>query len=546
MANHLINTASEMAQRWRDRQIPILFIVLFCVAVWGGQYGFRHLWEPDEARFTYISKEMKQRGSWLVPYRDGEFYAHKPPLMFWLINAGTIVTGGRFNHISGRLPSLLGLVLALWAISRIAAQWTDRPTAWRTFFVLCTSSLFWQKGGMGQIDMLLLGLQLTALHLLFKSDIEPTIWRPALAFIFMGLAILAKGPVGLIIPAGIYVCVHLATGQGKRVLSAHWLWGLPLALALPALWLLAAKWSGAPDAYFQELLFDQNLGRLAGKFGGHTQPIYYFLKYLPLDFLPWTVFVPIVAIQIWKTPEQRQLLYRLIAWMAFVVVFFSLSGSKRNLYILSAYPAAAMLVAAAMPRLSNVKINWQVATAYVMIAIIGLFGLFILYLPWVDKFPVSAWPPITTGMVFIGGAVLLLYQFRRHRLSVRWFFYFMGFFVTAEILLGSVLMPAYNPIKTPVELARAAPLHIAPGKPLLIFHATEEILSLYCDRQGLRINQPDALLAKMKELQTGIVVFHRSHWFKLKHLFEKYGQAHEQRVGSQLFIWLVFDTSEVN
>ena len=118
------SATADLVGQWRQKSVPVLFIVFFCLLVWGGQYALRHLWEPDEARYVYISKEMHQRDSWMIPYRDGEFYTHKPPLMFWLINAATLFTGGAFNQVAGRMPSLLGLILALWAITRIAARTT--------------------------------------------------------------------------------------------------------------------------------------------------------------------------------------------------------------------------------------------------------------------------------------------------------------------------------------------------------------------------------------------------------------------------------------
>ncbi len=533
--------AVALARNWYDKPVPVLFIIFFCMLLWGGQYVRRQLWEPDEARFTYISWEMNQRGNWLVPYRDGQFYAHKPPLMFWLIKIGTVFTAGRFNQIAGRLPTLLGLILALWAIARIAAAWVDRQAAWRTIFVLCTSSLFWQKGGMGQIDMLLLGLQLTALHLLFTTDESPAAWRSAMAFGFMGLAVLAKGPIGLIIPAGIYVFANLAAGQGRLVLRRHWLWGLPIALAPPLLWLAAARWSGAPDAYFMELLFDQNVGRLAGKFGGHRQPFYYFLKYLPLDFLPWTVFMPIVLGSLWIDAGRRRLVYRLVAWMAFVVIFFSLSGSKRNLYILSVYPAAAMLVAAAMPLLSAHKMKWQAIMVYTVAGMLGIIGLASMIAPLSMTLPVEKWPLITAGCLLASGSALLLLLFRRLKLNMKWFAAFIGFLISVEIIAGSMILPAFNPIKTPVELSRVAPVLIPPDKPLLLFQMTEEILSLYAKRQGMRIDDSDEMINQIKEQGKGIVVFQQAKWAELQDRFIQFGGARPFRVGSQRFVWLAFN-----
>ncbi len=83
------------------------FAVLFAAALlyWGTEYFSRELWAPDEARFAYVSQEMREGGHWLVPHRNGEYYAHKPPLMFWMINgAATVLAAGRSIRSRGVFP----------------------------------------------------------------------------------------------------------------------------------------------------------------------------------------------------------------------------------------------------------------------------------------------------------------------------------------------------------------------------------------------------------------------------------------------------------
>ena len=146
----------------RPHRVPLGVIALLALVLWGGQYVRRDLWEPDEARYAYVAREMRETGCWFVPHRNGEIYGHKPPLMFWMINASSVLTGGHITSVSTRLPSLAGAILALWAATALAAAWFGTRAAWRTLFVLMTSYLFWQQGSMGQIDALLCGLQMAA------------------------------------------------------------------------------------------------------------------------------------------------------------------------------------------------------------------------------------------------------------------------------------------------------------------------------------------------------------------------------------------------
>ena len=95
---------------------------------------------------------------------NGGLYPDKPPFQFWLINAASVLTGGEINGLSARLPSLLGMILALWAVARLAERWTRAAaTAWRAVVITMTSYLVWWEGGWGRIDALLLGLTMAAL-----------------------------------------------------------------------------------------------------------------------------------------------------------------------------------------------------------------------------------------------------------------------------------------------------------------------------------------------------------------------------------------------
>jgi hypothetical protein len=120
--------------------------------------------------------------------------------------------------------------------------------------------------------------------------------------------------------------------------------GVVLSLTIPLAWLFACWRSGAPTSYLRELVFTQNVSRAAGEFG-HRQPFFYYLLHLPVGFLPWTLFIPAAIVALRKT--NPALLRKLVVWSAFVVVFFSIPSSKRNLYILLAMPALAMMIAAA-------------------------------------------------------------------------------------------------------------------------------------------------------------------------------------------------------
>lgn len=516
-------------------------LFLLAALLWGGEYLRRDLWEPDEARYAYVAREMAQDGHWLVPFRSGEYYAHKPPLLFWLINGFSFVTGLPIGRLTVRLPGFFAGVLALWGTARLAERWVVERTAWPAVLTLCTTYLFWSEIGFARMDGPLLGWTMGALTLLVLNDDDPTLWRPALAWLCMGLGILTKGPVGLLVPAGAYVAMRLAAGEGIHLRKSHWIWGPLIALALPAIWLGLAWLHGAPDGYFRELLFSQNLERAAGVLG-HRKSIFYFFPSVPPDLLPWTLGLPAAVFIAWRNPCRRLLLRRLAGWIGFVFVFFSLIASKRNIYVLGLVPAVAILIGSAWPDMNTARFHWARFARGTFLLLFLLAGPGLLLASFHPGIPVPAhvfWP---TGLVATLGAILLWRELRRPAESPRFFLVAALCLMVAQATFGLFIYPAFNPIKTPDELAAAARKNVPPGRPLLIYRINGEILPYYANRPGEVARTHGDLLAAMRREGKGFAVFKKSDyeawgWVALP----LPGSSREYRMGSKTFTGVAFD-----
>ena len=109
----------------------------------------------DETRYLAVAWEMWQRGDFLVPFRNGAAYSHKPPLLFWLFHLGWAVFG--VNDIWPRLLSPLLALATLGVTARIAATlWPDAPwRAERSAWILLGCVVFAVFAGMAMFDMLL-------------------------------------------------------------------------------------------------------------------------------------------------------------------------------------------------------------------------------------------------------------------------------------------------------------------------------------------------------------------------------------------------------
>ena len=528
------------------RRPALVHLFLLAALLWGGEYLRRALWQPDEVRYAYVAREMAQDGHWLVPHRSGEYYAHKPPLLFWLVNLASFATALPIGRITVRLPGFFAGLLALWSVARLAERWAGAKAAWPSVLTLCTTYLFWHEIGFARMDGLLLGWTMGALALLFLNDDAPARWKPALAWLCMGLGILTKGPVGLLVPAGAYAAARLAAGEGRLLRKTHWLWGPLLALSLPALWLGAAWLHGAPDGYFRELLFSQNLSRAAGALG-HRQPFYYFLMSAPADLLPWTLVLPAAAGILFRDPARRPLLRRLGGWIAFILVFFSLSASKRNIYILGAFPAAAILIGSAWAELDAARSRPARFARGAFLLLLPIAGLGLLAASFHPKLPIPCWNLWPAGLAALNGGVALWREARWNNPSP-------GFFLLASLVLlavqaavGLFIYPAVNPLKTPVEFAAAVGARLPPDRPLLIYNMDGEIMPYYANRRGEVRRRPAELIAAMARERNGFAVFKKSDFDAWpSDIPLPAGPHREFRSGSRPYVWLEFGLADTN
>src|SRR5437867_2390955 len=170
----------------------------------------------------------------------------------------------------------------------------------------------------------------------------------------MGLATLAKGPVGLILPI---IAVLPALLIERDVTTARRLFspvGIALYLLVTLSWFGVFAWRlGAGYALW--VLMHQNIERYVGAWNS-THPVWYYLWRFPVGFFPWIVFLPWGVAQAFsaRERERRRSALFLVTWIGAILLFFSFSTGKRGVYIIPLYPAAAILVARLLTRASAI------------------------------------------------------------------------------------------------------------------------------------------------------------------------------------------------
>ncbi len=305
--------------------------------------GDRNIWIPLEARYALVAREMLEAGHWILPHLGGAVYADKPPLLFWSI-AFVSALGSGVTEWSARLPTAIaaiGVCLVTW---RLGVRLFSSTAGLLAALVLATSGGFFWSGRQALPDMLLTLWTTGACWALWEWFTGKRRKAAIGAGACMGLATLTKGPVGLVLPTLSGLIYLTVRRQGPK------LWGGDVLLCLGAFWGVTLTWFVPAVAqgglqYAQATLLHHSLERYVRAWE-HTAPWYFYLGAFPAEFLPWTLFLPqalVAGVRLCRH-QDREGWWFVLCWLVTVLGFFSLSTGKRDIYILPAIPAAALLV----------------------------------------------------------------------------------------------------------------------------------------------------------------------------------------------------------
>ncbi len=340
------------------RPAALLLLLWVCLSV--VQLPVREVMPPDESRFVHQAQVMRERGEWIVPYIGDVPNADKPPVIFWAANLFSLdrdrVTEGR-SRILASLGALAALLLTLRLGRRL---WDSAETGLLGAAIAVTTVEFSQKAQWMSCDMPLVGLVFGVLVLwreaLFDADTRtpPRRRGPMIAagWLLAAVGTLTKGPLGLMWPLWWVLAEAAARRRWRAVLALVSPPGLAGAAGYAALvfgWLtLFGQRSSAASRH--EALVTQTVDRYLHSWN-NVQPWYFFGAQTPMDFLPWSVFLPgaaLLAWRAWRRPAdgtERAAVRASVVFIAIALVFFSISPGKRGVYLLPLFPVLGMLVA---------------------------------------------------------------------------------------------------------------------------------------------------------------------------------------------------------
>jgi 4-amino-4-deoxy-L-arabinose transferase-like glycosyltransferase len=322
---------------------------------------------PDEPRYAWIARDMAESGDWVTPRLYGKPWFEKPPFYYW----GAAVSFKLFGvtEAAARLPSAVCALLATVAMAWLAWRVYGAETARWVLLVLPPTVGMIGFSHAAATDMpfsAMLTIAMVAAALLLNlipqqpstpssqaafswpsaSFIPPTSFTSVLFGLFLGLAVLAKGPAAVMLCAGAIFFWALFMKRWRDTLRLLHPVGI-LAFCLTALpWYIACA-SRNPD-FLRVFLIEHNFKRFLTPEFQHIQPFWFYAEILPLAFLPWIgvlIWTLIAGLRRIRTGRLSASSCFLLCWAAFCVVFFTISRSKLPGYILPAVPPIALILA---------------------------------------------------------------------------------------------------------------------------------------------------------------------------------------------------------
>ena len=461
-----------------------LYLIAFAFGLFFFGLGWRDFWAPVEPRYAEIARVMFLKQHWLVPTINGNLYTDKPIFYFWLVLVGAKIFGG-VNEWTVRLPAALGGVGFVMATYFIGRDLMRSRVSFLSAVILATSMRVLWEARWAHVDMLFCAFFTWSMYFGARTFFcTAAIGEVLLVYVFIALATLTKGLIGVVLPAlilGGFVLVRREWSLIRR-LKLHW--GLPIFFILAAPWFYIVN-NLTNGKWLAEFIYVHHIQRYIGG-AGHRQPFYYYLTTLPRDFLPWTIFI-VPALFAYRQLRSRfadPVVQFLLLWFAAVFLFFSLSDTKRDLYLLPLFPSMAVFLAAYFDDLIHGRIAqgffYRALTAcfFALIAAAGLCAPVAAWLYYRDAWMAAASVSLP---LLIAGIIGIVYVLRLRPLHVM--------AVTAALMAVSVvcasiwLMPYLERFKSPRWFSNQVRQIVPPSTPLFIYADTMNDFNYYTERE---------------------------------------------------------------
>ena len=389
--------------------------------------GVSSIWDANEAFYAQTPREMIEAGDYVTPSFNFQLRMNKPVLSYWNVAASYHLFG--ISEWSERFPIAIGAVVIIGTAFGLGRLLGGPFAGLFAALVLATSPRLALLARRIIIDIhitMWMGLVLLFFALAETSPRRRRLYL-CLMYVAAGFGVLTKGPVAVFLPAVVFF-IYLASQKRlgdlrHMMLPAGAL--ISLAIVVPWYYFLYREhgWE-----YIGSFIFGENLGRYADAIGEQSRGLLFYIPVMLADLFPWSLMIPVALWWASRGERQDRVARLLIVWIAAIVVFFSLSGTKEDLYILPIVPAEAALIGAMLARaieggpesqpfdrVQGRAVAWGAGATAVLLLVTGSAALWVFVVT--DRYSLDG-AALVGAMAVVGGLGGVAWLFRRRVFAV--------------------------------------------------------------------------------------------------------------------------------
>jgi len=439
------------------------------------------LWDRDEACNAQCAREMLQRKDPIVPTFNFSLRTDKPPLEYWAVMASYSLLG--VNEFAARLPSVLFSVGTILLVFIFGSRLWGTEVGLLASLIMLSSIHFPIVARAATPDPAFIFF-LTLSLLLFLTE------KPTLGYGAAGLAVLAKGPLGIVIPLGTEL-LYLLFSEGKgKVKKAFPLKGVSLFLAIALPWYVVVDVK-THNEFFKGFILYHNVTRFLRPIGGHRGPAFYYVLVLLVALLPWSPLLLQTLYHLFRRAKECKGNHLFIyLWILFSFALFSLAKTKLPNYIMPVYPALALAMALEAKERVEKGLNRDLRPA--MRGTLVSLGIIAILLGFMGLQGTFASP----GLSLMAGVILLLgiWGFQKtEKAPLRWFTtlaFLMAVLLTA---IPHFTVPRLEQRKLSPSFARKIRSEIGKGDLIVTYPFSIPSLVFYTNHRVIRERKRSSL-----------------------------------------------------
>ncbi|EPG7065597.1 lipid IV(A) 4-amino-4-deoxy-L-arabinosyltransferase [Serratia marcescens] len=446
--------------------LAVFFALVYLIPLNG-----RLLWQPDETRYAEISREMLQRGDWVVPHLLGLRYFEKPVAGYWFNNISQWLFGE--NNFAVRFGSVFSTgMTALLVFALAMLMWRNARRASLAALMFLSMVLVFSIGTYSVLDPMIslwLAAAMVSYYLTLKAtSVKGKLGAYALLGLACGMGFMTKGFLALAVPVIAVIPIVIQQRRIKDLLCYG-----PVAIVTATL--LSLPWALAiaqrePD-FWNYFFWVEHIQRFAEDNAQHKAPFWYYLPVLLAAVLPWLALLPGALLKGWHERVQRPELFFLLSWALMPLIFFSIAKGKLPTYILPCMaPLALLMTAYAEDYAATLRARLFKANAWLngLFGLIGIVALVVLssgLLPKAHLFTPQEWPKLVLGLIAFGGWLLFaLVSVRDNGRQWRWA---AACPVLLCLVIGYAIPQQVTDSKLPQNFARATMAELSDSRYVL-------------------------------------------------------------------------------